>query len=150
MYHHFASLEELIAVVYEEESAAAIGRAAHRHSATGSSIDDLLGTCLAWLDELVDPKVARLLVVEGPSALGWERCQEIEARHSLGQMQAWLTAASKDGEVAIVSSDLIARVLNAVLTELALSIVHSKKKSKARADAETTFRQLVNGLRSVG
>ena len=148
MYHHFASVEDLIAAVYEQEAAGAIQRAVQRHPPTDSPIEEMLETCLAWLDELSDPDVARILAVDGPAALGWERCREIEERHSLAQMCAWLDAASHAGEINIVSSDLVARILNATLTEAALSIVRSRKKRRARADAEATFRQVVKGLRS--
>ncbi len=147
MYHHFASLEDLIAAVYEGEAQGAIKRAVSLHIPTGSPIDDLLGTCLAWLDELANPQVARILAVEGPTALGWERCRDIEAKHSLAPMIAWLNGASQKGEIKIASSSLVARILNAALTEAALSIIHSAKKASARTDAVTTFTQLVNGLR---
>jgi AcrR family transcriptional regulator len=148
MYHHFASLEDLIAAVYEDEAAGAIERAVARRKPNDSPIEDLLATCLAWLDELSDPGVARVLAVDGPAALGWERCRDIEAAYSLAQMRAWLEAATRAGEIEIVSADLVARILNASLTEAALSIVRSRKKRRARADAEVTLRQLVSGLRT--
>ncbi len=147
MYHHFASLEDLIAAVYEQEAAAAITRAVKNHPPSGSPIEDLLGTSLAWLDELTDPDVAQILAVDGPTALGWERCRDIEAEYSLAQMSAWLEAASHAGEIEIASAELVARILNASLVELALSIMRSKKKKNARAEATATFQQLVNGLR---
>jgi len=148
MYHHFTSLEDLIAAVYEDEAQSAIKRAVRHHPPGDSPIGDLLGVCLAWLDELAKPQVARILAVEGPSALGWQRCRDIEAKHSLVPMIAWLDAASRKGEIDIASSDLVARILNAALTEAALSIIHSPKKKLARSEAVNTFQQIVNGLRT--
>lgn len=147
MYHHFASREDLVAAVYEHEAAGAIERASARRGAGGSPIEDLLASCLAWLDEVGRRDVARILIVDGPAALGWARCREIEERHSLGRVRAGLEAAVRAGEVDVVSSDLVARMLNAVLTEAALSIVRSRQRRKARREAEAAIRQLVSGLR---
>ncbi len=73
MYHHFDSLEDLMAVVYENESKGAITRALKKKLPNESPIEDLQGTCLAWLDEIVDTDVATVLLIEGPAAIGWER-----------------------------------------------------------------------------
>jgi AcrR family transcriptional regulator len=148
LYHHFASLEDLIAVVYEDEAKRTIERAVKHHVPCNSPIENLLGTCLAWLDQLADPNVARILLIDGPVALGWQRCRDIEAAHSLAQMRTWLEAASLAGEVQIKSADLVARILNATLTEAAFSIVRSIDKHHARVEAEITFRQILSGFRS--
>jgi AcrR family transcriptional regulator len=150
LYHHFASLEDLIAAVYEDETRGAIERAVQNHTPCNSPMDDLLGTCLAWLDELADQNVAKIIIIDGPTALGWERCRNIEASHSLPQMCAWLEAASMEGEIKIASANLVARILNATLIEAALSIVRSQAKHLAQAEAEMIFRQFLTGLRTPG
>jgi AcrR family transcriptional regulator len=147
LYHHFASLEDLIAAVYEDEAKGAIERAIQKHIPCNSPMQDLLGTCLAWLDELADENVARILIIDGPVAVGWERCRNIEEGYSLRQMCAWLKQAADEGDIEIASVDLVARVLNATLSEAALSIVRSQNKKQARVIAETTFRQILAGLR---
>ncbi|NIB39838.1 TetR/AcrR family transcriptional regulator [Pseudomaricurvus alkylphenolicus] len=148
MYHHFASLEELIEAVYECEAKESIERALKSYELTGSPIEDLIGRCLAWLDELADPEVARVTVIEGPAAIGWERCRNIEAKHSLALMVSGLDAAEKAGEIEMESTELTARILNAILAEIAFSIVRAADKQRSRTEAEMTFRQLLQGLRS--
>lgn len=150
MYHHFASLEDLIAAVYENESKGAIQRALAEKSVTESPIDHLVTTCMAWLSELTNVDVAKILIIEGPAAIGWERCRKIEEEHSLAQMKKWLEESAKKREIKIESADLVARMLNAVLTEAALSIVKSKGQRHAYVQAENTFVQLISGLRTRG
>lgn len=147
LYHHFASLEDLIAAVYEDETKSVIQRAVKKHIPCNSPMENLLGTSLAWLDELADENVAKILIIDGPVAVGWERCRKIEEAYSLAQMCAWLKQASDEGDIEIASVDLVARVLNAALSEAALSIVRSQDKNQARATAEKTFRQILAGLR---
>lgn len=147
MYHHFASVEDLIAAVYEMESKGAIQRALDQNDAAASSFDQLIGTSLSWLEALTDFQVAKILIIEGPAAIGWERCRKIETKHSLAQMKAWLEEANASGEIEIVSADLVARMLNAILTEAALSIVKSRGSPEAHQEAKRAFLQFVSGLR---
>jgi len=148
MYHHFDSLEDLMAVVYENESKGAITRALKKKLPNESPIEDLQGTCLAWLDEIVDTDVATVLLIEGPAAIGWERCKIIEAEQSLAQLNSWLKASKNKGEICIESTELVARIINAILTESALSILKSKGAQTARDDAEFVFKRLISGLKS--
>lgn len=146
MYHHFASLDELLAAVYETEAAGAIERALASRTPGASALANLEAACLAWLGEIAKPEVARILAVEGPAALGWDRCREIEETYGLGSIQAGLQAAAEAGEIDVASVDLAARIMNAALTEAALSILRAKRKRKARSEAEATLRQLIAGF----
>lgn len=147
MYHHFASLDDLLAAVYEDEASGAIARSMQRHMLTKSPLNNLLGTCEAWLAEMADPTVAQILAIDGPATLGIERCRKIEEAHSLEQMLAWVNAAVEQKEIEVSSAYLVVRVLNAALTEAAFSIVQAKNKRKAKNAAVQLIRQIVEGLR---
>lgn len=120
MYHHFASKEDVFAAVFVQTSSNAIRAAAQRATTTTSPRDALIDGCLAWLDEVSDPSVARLLFTEGPIALGWQRCRTLEEATSLGVVRASLMRAADAGEIAVSSVDVTARLLNAMLAEAAL------------------------------
>lgn len=147
MYHHYASVEDLIAAIYEIESKGAIQRALEKNDDVNSPFEQLIGTCLSWLEALTDFEVAKILIIEGPAAIGWDRCRKIETKHSLAQMKAWLDEANTAGEIQIENADLVVRMLNAILTEAALSIVKSKGAHEAHEEARRTFLQFVSGLR---
>ena len=147
MYHHFSSLDDLLAAVYEDEASAAIARSVARHTPSDSPIENLLGTCEAWLNEMTDPSVARILAIDGPATLGVERCRQIEEQYSLEQMLPWVTAAADQKAIDIDSPQLVVRVLNAALTESALAIVQAKNKRSANSAAIKLIRQIVQGLR---
>lgn len=146
MYHHFASRDELLAAVYEAEAAGAIERALASRTPGASELANLEAACLAWLGEIAKPEVARIVAVEGPAALGWERCREIEETYGLGSIRVGLEAAARAGEVEVASIDLAARILNAALTEAALSILRARRKGRARSEAEDTLRQLISAF----
>lgn len=147
MYHHYASVEDLIAAIYEIESKRAIQQALDKNQDAASPFEQLIGTCLSWLEALADIDVAKILIIEGPSAIGWERCRKIETKHSLAQMKAWLEAANARGEIQMENADLVVRMLNAILTEAALAVVKAKGARAAHEEARRTVLQFVSGLR---
>lgn len=147
MYHHYASVEDLIAAIYEIESKGAIQKALDKNNDAQSPFEQLVGTCLSWLEALTDYEVAKILIIEGPAAIGWERCRKIETKHSLGQMKAWLEEANASGEIQIENADLVVRMLNAILTEAALSLVKSKGSKAVHMEAKRTVLQFVSGLK---
>lgn len=146
MYHHFKSHEDLIAEVFSEESKGAIDRALQKRKSNQSPIDELAETCLAWLDEIVDAEVARIIVIEGPKAIGWARCRKIEEQHSLKQLGLWLQAACDNGEIDIPSVTLTANMINALLTEAALAIVVSEQPLKMRDQAIVLIMKFIQSL----
>ncbi|MFF3247139.1 TetR/AcrR family transcriptional regulator [Streptomyces sp. NPDC002870] len=146
MYHHFASRNDIVATVYEEEASAAIARAVDRMPEGASAPERLVTGCLAWLDEVSSPEVARLLIEDGPAALGWQRCRQIEERYSLGRVRAELETAVGTAETRVPSVRLAARLLNAALGEAALIMTGAADRAAVRSDIETTLRALVSGL----
>ncbi len=147
LYHHFASKEDVFAAVFTAVSRDAIRRATKKTRHAENHLDALIGGCVAWLDISVEPQVATLLFVEGPRALGWDRCRELEDDASLGRMRAGLAAATKAGEADVENVELTARVINAALTEVALSI-HRQQPRTTGAAARRTITSLITGLTS--
>lgn len=159
LYHHFPTKRDLFEAVFESVSAAAIEKAAARsaraRAATGSPLERLTEACLAWLREVRDPAVGAILLDQGPKVLGWLGAREIENRHSLAVMKAALRSAADAGEIAPVSIELLAGILNAALAEAALAgLHHGNDTSGATAGVrpvgqrkiERTIRDLIAGL----
>lgn len=148
LYHHYPSRDDLVAAVYEREAKAAIDRAVRKVRGELTPVERLLTASGAWLDEVSRPDVARIVIQDGPSSLGWERCREIEARHSLGIMTIALRTAVRAGEIEVPSVDLLAHILNAILAEAAMTIIRAERPERARADAIATLEGLLAGFRT--
>lgn len=123
LYHHFASKTELIAAIYRVESKRAIARAVRQaeRAASASPLGELTATCAAWLEEIRAPDVAAILFRIGPAALGVEEAQRIENDHSLALFERQLARAAEAGEIGAIDQPLAARLLNALMAELALA-----------------------------
>lgn len=148
LYHHFASKTELIAAIYRAQSQAAITRALALAQAreAASPLGELTAMCAAWLEEVRDPAVAAILFRIGPAALGVETAQRIENEHSLALFESLLARAREAGEVGSIDLGLAARLINAVMAELALSRL--RKGREPRPDVQALILGLLKGMES--
>jgi AcrR family transcriptional regulator len=144
LYHHFEAKGDVFAAVFVQTSSAAIRNAARRIPADAAPIDALLAGCLGWLDAVKDPAIHRILFVDGPNALGWERTRDLEEATSLGVMRAALLRAVEAEEIQVPSVDLAARLLNGLLAEAALTL-HGASAARRR-DARSLVVAMVKGL----
>ncbi|MDM7984050.1 MAG: helix-turn-helix domain-containing protein [Maricaulis sp.] len=146
MYHHFPSKQALFEAVFVAESKAAIDLAAAAARRDGSPSENLLSACLAWLAAARELETAAILLDQGPQVLGWKRARDLEEEFSLGGMKRAIQRAAEAGELEVVSIDLAARILNAVLAELALAAVHHNDEADP-AVQERMIRQVLSGFR---
>lgn len=144
MYHHFSSKEDLFAAVFVQTSARAIRDAGRRVPSNASPIDALIAGCLRWLEVVSDPAISRLLFIDGPLALGWERCRNLEDATSLGVIRAGLAAAANDGQIHVHALDTTARLINALLAEAALAQTRSDANTSDDTVADITA--MITGL----
>jgi AcrR family transcriptional regulator len=120
MYHHFGDKAGLFRAVFEgveADLAAAVRRAA------GDPGDPLLRVekgALAFLDAAREPAVRRIVLIDGPSVLGWERWRFIDEKHHLRPLKAALIVAMRTDLVERRDPDSLARLLMGALTEAAL------------------------------
>ncbi|WP_281388124.1 TetR/AcrR family transcriptional regulator [Qipengyuania soli] len=130
LYHHFASKAEIVETIYREESHAAVKRAATSVSGDLPPVERLKLACSAWLNELNEPDVARILLQIGPAALGSSKVREIEDELTLRLFQALLEEAMELGQVSLSDPLLAARLINGMVAEVAV-LPRSDRKAAA-------------------
>lgn len=116
LYHHFRDkrdLFEAVCRVLHEEGAAAIRAAA---DATADPVDGLIAGCLAFIDHVIDPRARRILLIEAPSVLGWERWNDLDRAHGFGLLlegvHEAVAAGALDGD-----AEVLALMLNGGLNQ---------------------------------
>jgi AcrR family transcriptional regulator len=149
LYHHFEDKEALFAAVLEEleaDLALTVGA-----MITGESgFERLRQALLGFLDASLDGEVARILLIDGPAVLGWDRWRQIEARHGLGAIGHLLQAGIDDGTIAAVAVAPSAHLLLSATDEAALFIAHAPDAVSARAEMGATLEALLGGLAAPG
>lgn len=149
LYHHFAGKEGLFAALYDDVQAEVAGRieaAAERAPDAGAA---LRAGCHAFLAAGLDPLVQRVVLLDAPAVLGWERWREADDRHGLASLVSGLETAMAAGAIAPQPPEPLARLLGGAMNEAAMWTARSPDPAVATAEATTALDALLDGLRPV-
>ena len=100
--------------------------------------------------QAVHEDVQRIVLLDAPSVLGWQRWREVDERISLGLLRDALETGMRAGHFERQSVDPLAQVLLGALNEAGLFIARADDPASARAEAGRTVSRLLAGLRPVG
>jgi len=152
LYHHFDGKRALFEAVYVEieiELAEQIAAGALR-SGTAAPLDAMRAGAEMFLEACTVPEVQQVVLLDGPSVLGWDRWREIGAEHGLGLIEATLRAGMDAGEIAEQPVRPLAHVLMGALDEAAMLVARAAEPEAARAEVGRTIDTLVAALRVDG
>ncbi len=146
LYHHFESKTELFEAVFEEEARKLCERVAQVVAAIPDPWEAAHAGVSAFLDGSQDPSVQRIMLLDAPSVLGWERVREIDAEYGLALIKVALQRLIADGQIGRHDVDLLAHLLLGAFAEGALVTARARNSSAARRNAERELRRLLDGL----
>jgi len=146
LYHHFPGKEALFEAVLEsveEELAAGVVAAA---AAAPEPRLALQAGSLAWLERLRDPVIRRIVLVDAPAVVGWQRWREIDECHWFGLLKSALAEALPPSRLDATSLDVLAHMLLAALNELAFVIARAEDPDAAAQAGEAAVVDLLGRL----
>ncbi len=148
LYHQFADKTELFAAVFETVEAELMDRLDAQVSAVGERTPPELMRfgAGAWLDACAEPEVQRIVLLDAPAVLGWNRWREIGLRYGLGLVQQLLELAIQFGHLRAQPTAPLAHILLGALDEAALYVAQAAAPAQARAEVENVLDQLMAGL----
>ncbi|MDT5078948.1 MAG: hypothetical protein QOJ80_3585 [Mycobacterium sp.] len=154
VYHHFSDKRALFEAVVYEKYESGLQRV---YDVVTRYPDDPWGAAVAALtaalDEATDPVVARLIYVEGPVGLGWERWRHAEERYTRANVRLLLQELVDSG---IYPSDTpiegMTRVVTGMITHagIALAEASPRRRRVVRRELFAAIHQIMVGLRSDG
>jgi AcrR family transcriptional regulator len=148
LYHQFTDKADLFAAVLDQVEAEIAQRVAE--AVTDFAPEDTVGMLVAgagaWLDASSEADLQRIVLIDGPSVLGWERWREICLRHTVGLIAALLRDGIDRGALAPQPVDALTHVLVGAVDEAALYIARADDPGRARADMDDVIRRLTLGL----
>ena len=148
LYHHFAAKDELFRAVFEQLEGEVTEHVAHQALTSDDPLEQLRRGTRAYLDACIDPAVQRVVLLDGPSVLGWETWQEIEQRYGYGLVLAGVEAAIGAGLISAQPVEPLAHVLFGALTEAGMVVARADEPRTARAEMEGAMDRLLDGLRA--
>jgi len=122
LYHHFADKRDLLRSVLEQEAQAV---AAEIEAAAPKALPPrqaLLAGSVAYLDAMTVPGRTRLLLIEGPAALGVAQLRTLDEANAERTLQAGLEAAMAQAGSEALPLAALASLLSAAFDRAALAI----------------------------
>lgn len=123
LYHHYAdkaALFEAVCVQLVEEALPQVDAAAAR---ARDALDALVRGSIAWVAFVTREDVRRILLVDGPTVLGWARWQALDERLSADALRSGLRDALAAGAIAFDGDPaLLTTMVNGALNAIALQV----------------------------
>ena len=146
LYHHFAGKEAL----FEADVAAVTDRvtAELMEAIAGCTdpVDAMRTAALAWIGLAGDPVIQRVVLVDAPSVLGWERWRTMDDGQTLGYMKAMLQAVSDSGRLPSGLVEPFSHMILAALDEFALVVARAPDPKAAVAEGRVAVEELLDRL----
>ena len=149
LYHHFRDKAELFAAVLadvEREVTEQLAAVALADNSDGGFVEVMMRSVDAWLDACERPEVQRIVLIDGPSVLGWVRWREICQPFVLGLVETALSQGMQDGTLDPQPVKPLAHLLLAVADEAAMYVVTHPDPVGARAEILAIVRRLLESL----
>lgn len=142
LYHHFSDKRALFQAVVEQEAAMVAAEIETAAGSGGDPIKALLDGSRAYLQAMQAPGRTRILLLDGPSVLGRDEIDRIDADHAGRTLREGLQDAIDAGALAPLPVSLLASLLSAMFDRAALSVDQGCPASEQMAVIEAILRGL--------
>ena len=150
LYHHFEDKRDLFRAVHEQieaELAESIGAKIAAEAEAGTDAREVLAIgARAFLDACENPELARIVLVDAPSVLGWIEWREIDERYGLGLVTAALQLGMDSGVLRRAPIKPLAHLLLGALGEAGMVIANAEDPVAARGEIEPALLGLIDGM----
>jgi len=148
LYHHFDGKRDLFEAVYEriEIDLAERIAAGALNAQASSPLEAMRAGVEMFLAASTEPETQRIVLLDGPAVLGWDRWREIAAEHGLGLIEATLQAAIDAGAIEDQPVRPLAHVLMGALDEAAMLVARAEDPTATRTEVSRTLETVLAGL----
>ncbi len=148
LYHHFGGKRDLFEAVYERIEVELAQRIADGalNSGAAAPLEAMRAGAEMFLQAATEPEAQRIVLLDGPAVLGWDRWREIAAEHGLGLIEATLQAAVDAGAIRAQPVRPLAHVLMGALDEAAMLVARAEDPEQMRAEVGRTLDSLLVAL----
>jgi AcrR family transcriptional regulator len=148
LYHQFDDKTELFAAVFEAVEAQLTQRIDGMVSNAGTAdpVELMKIGAATWMLACTEPEVHRIVLVEAPAVLGYQRWREVGLRYGLGLVQSLLGYAMEVGAIRRQPTEPLAHVLIGALDEAALYVAQAADQQAALTDVTAVLNDLMIAL----
>ena len=148
LYHHFPSKTDLFQATFEQvedELTAQVLQVA----AAGGETDPMRILQVgfgAFLDQCLNPEVQRIVMLDGPTVLGWDLWHELDERYAFGAIKALLIVAADTGRIEPATVEPLTHLLVGAIMQAGMVVARSDDPVTAKKAMTDTFAGIVSAL----
>lgn len=149
LYHHFKNKRDLFQAVFEtleQELCDAVVAAAL--SAGDDAWAGLQAGVRGFLEAAMDPACQRIVMLEGPTVLGWEEWKSIDERYGYGLTKASLESAMAAGVLRQRPVEPLAHLFLAAISEAAIQVARADDTRGAKEEMYDALMVTLEGFRA--
>jgi AcrR family transcriptional regulator len=148
LYHQFDDKTELFAAVFETVEAELTQRIDDvvSNAGTADPVELMKLGAATWMLACTEPEVHRIVLVEAPAVLGYQRWREVGLRYGLGLVQSLLSYAMEVGAIRRQPTGPLAHVLIGALDEAALYVAQAADQQTALTEVTAVLNDLMIAL----
>lgn len=148
LYHQFGDKAGLFAEVYEQVERDLVAAISSRIVAAEPTdqLDAMRAGARLFLQECSAPGVQRIVLIDAPSVLGWQRWREVGEKYGLGVIETMLAQAIADGAIPEQPLRPTAHVLLGALDEAALFVSRADDPDTALDQMYSVCDRMISGI----
>jgi AcrR family transcriptional regulator len=148
LYHHFPSKTDLFQATFEQvedELTAQVLQIA----AAGGETDPMRILQVgfgAFLDQCLNPEVQRIVMLDGPTVLGWDLWHELDERYAFGTIKAVLSVAADTGRIEPATVEPLTHLLLGAIMQAGMVVARADDPLAAKKAMTETFAGMISAL----
>jgi AcrR family transcriptional regulator len=148
LYHHFSTKTDLFQAAFEAVEDELTAKILEVATAGGQTdpIEILRLGFAAFLEACRNPEVQRIVMLEGPTVLGWDTWHELDERYAFGTVKAVLAVAAEMGRVDPATVDSLAHLLVGAIMQAGMVVARADDAVAAKRAMTDSFARLVSTL----
>jgi AcrR family transcriptional regulator len=146
MYHHFKGKTELFQATFEAVENDLTAQVLESAAAETVPRRQLERGFDAFLDLCLKPEVQRIVMLDGPTVLGWDTWHELDERYAFGSIKAVLTVAAQQGTLDDAMVEPLAHLLLGAIMQAGMVVARSEDPAAAKRAMTGTFTTLLSAI----
>ncbi|HWF14758.1 MAG TPA: TetR/AcrR family transcriptional regulator [Acidimicrobiales bacterium] len=148
LYHHFSTKTDLFQATFEAVEDELTAKILEVATAGGQTdpIQILLVGFNAFLDQCLNPEVQRIVMLEGPTVLGWDAWHELDERYAFGTVKAVLGMAAEMRRIDPATVDPLSHLLVGAIMQAGMVVARADDAAAAKQAMAESFALLVSTI----
>lgn len=149
LYHHYSGKRALFDAVFEATEDDAVKEIESKVRKVKDPWERASVGVRAFMDVCREPRFRRIVMQEGPAALGFERFREADERNTYGLVRGIVEAVLHPYEVPAGIAETFTRVSYGAMTSAGMSVASADDPDLAAQEVETVIGLVLAGLRQL-